>query len=726
MRTIAAALLALGGGALALWPLGWAHRATSWEALLAPYSEGAPLPDGFRVQAIRRGATNEVVLAVGRPGEPPGVEVHLLPRGCWPGVRESRSFGIGYETPRSPAAQREAITEAVAETIRSRDEGLPAPDAIPLGSTFDGTRLARLLQRWRGVLVGTSIAALAAVALTRSVPLAFVGSLIGAADAFAWARGLGLSHGPCPIGGAADLIDTGVRAIQAAWVVLALAAPILCWRAGRAAGIGGARLVAAAAICAALALVAVHRRPDEPLHANGHAWADAREVLAPFDGRSSSPDVVLHARGAMSLQWLLASVERAVTGTVDPFRISRIGAAAAAGATALLTALLARSAWAGLASGCVLALMPLSRTLAVSGAALAVPASLLPLSLGLLIAAAAARDRALLAGAALAASLGTLSHTAMLAWAPALAVAWPVVAPRGFRRTRAVFVAGVPVAVAWVIQAAYCYEEISGRSAAVSGGLPGSALRGLAGGNLLVNPQWVSPALVPLAILGAVQGLRHARFAATVVALTVVAVPFFAVTTCSSDAVRYQAPLLGIVTSIATAGIWRAAFLGPVVAGALRMFLLGALIVLPTAARRPPTDPAVVEHRLVEDAARRMEPHTLVVLPRGETRVIFEFPEFLLPAGARVAVAGDPEIAAHEGPRLAYLGLGCISWAGDEAATDPPGMRPECLALRDGARPWLVRSLGPSDLPHTADGRPWTFHRLATDVPFGFFSRDGH
>ena len=60
-----------------------------------------------------------------------------------------------------------------------------------------------------------------------------------------------------------------------------------------------------------------------------HPYYAYEEVLAPFGGHSPSPDIFLHGRGAISLQWLLASVERTLTGTVDPFRISRIAAAAA-------------------------------------------------------------------------------------------------------------------------------------------------------------------------------------------------------------------------------------------------------------------------------------------------------------------------------------------------------------------------------------------------------------
>jgi hypothetical protein len=154
------------------------------------------------------------------------------------------------------------------------------------------------------------------------------------------------------------------------------------------------------------------------------------------------------------LEWLLAGGERALTGSANPFRISRVASAAAAGSTAFLTAILVRSAGAGLAAGCVLALMPLARMLAVSGSALAISAWLLPWSLGLLLAAAVCEDRILLAGAALAAALGILSHTAMLAWAVALGVAWLVVARAPLRWSRATLGALLLMAIAWAAQLA--------------------------------------------------------------------------------------------------------------------------------------------------------------------------------------------------------------------------------------------------------------------------------
>ena len=218
-----------------------------------------------------------------------------------------------------------------------------------------------------------------------------------------------------------DFTSFDIGAIQTAWALLILTSPLLCWRCGRRVGVGAlSRAVAVVGLSVALSLVAVWQREDAPLHANGHAWREAKEILAPAGERSIDPAPFLHGEGGIALEWLVARAERALRGTANPFRISRLGAAAAAGATAFLVIVLVGSPWAGLAAGCVFALMPLAQMLAVSGSLLAVPAWLLPWSLALWIAAGLYGDFVLLAGAALAAALGTLSHTAMLAWLPAL------------------------------------------------------------------------------------------------------------------------------------------------------------------------------------------------------------------------------------------------------------------------------------------------------------------
>jgi hypothetical protein len=207
-------------------------------------------------------------------------------------------------------------------------------------------------------------------------------------------------------------------------------------------------------------------------------------------------------------------------------------------------------------------------------------------------------------------------------------------------------------------------------------------------------------------------------------AMCIAAVPFFAVTQCSSDAIRYQGALLALVTGVAIAGLWQLPAIGtlsaPVVT-LLRIAAVAGLAFLPVPSWQPPSDPVTLEHRLVVETIGRLAPGTLVIVPAGrfeQARVIPEFPDFLLPAAVGIAFDGDARIADHRGTRLIYLGLACISWSGD---IDANGLRPECRALASGAAPWAVRTLRDEDLPRTADGAVWTFHRLATGTPFGFF-----
>jgi hypothetical protein len=247
----------------------------------------------------------------------------------------------------------------------------------------------------------------------------------------------------------------------------------------------------------------------------------------------------------------------------------------------------------------------------------------------------------------------------------------------------------------------------------------------------LLDAQWVSPVLLPLAAIGVLGGLlRRGRVAPTLasaLAGCIGAVPFFAVTACSSDAVRYQGAMLGLVTSLAVAALWQvpsSTRIGAVGLAVLRAPLLAALAFLPGALRQPPLDPVAAEHRLVQDATARMQAGTLIVLPVSPLGrdILVDFPDFLLPPDTFVAFADDPRIATHAGPRLLYLGLACISWDGNEEPGDRSEPRPECRALRASARPWLVRTLTPADLPRLSDGTAWTFHQLGTGVPFGFFA----
>lgn len=521
-------------------------------------------------------------------------------------------------------------------------------------------------------------------------------------------------------------IDLDPRLLQVGWVILVVASPFLCWRAGQALGIGGPRVILAVTISLLLAIAANWNRADEPLHANGHAWREAREVLMPWGARSTGGEPLLHGRGGIALEWLLAGIEYRINGAANPLRISRFGAAAAAGSAAFLTTVLVGSSLAGLGAGAALALMPLAGMLAVSGSPLAIPEWILPWSLGLLLAAGVSGDRLLLAGAGLAGALGTLSHTAMLAWPAALAVAWLIVARR--RVSVVALAAFLLIALAALAQFAGVFEMIANRNQGPAGGLLAEAWRGVRLRNLLIDPRWVSPALLPFVALWVVGSLRPRHVAmmlASVAALLVAAAPFFAVTQCSSDAVRYQSALLGLLVGLAVAGLWRLPFVaglgtvGSVIIGAASV---AALVLLPR--DQPPTDPVTSEHRLVADAVRRMQPGTLVVLPKGRFdrgRVIPDFPDFLLPASSRVVFEDDASIEAHDGPRLAYLGVACISWTDNDGA-DLSDLRPECRALRSRSQPWAVLTLKSEDLPRTRDGTVWTFHHLATGVPFGFFA----
>jgi len=522
-----------------------------------------------------------------------------------------------------------------------------------------------------------------------------------------------------------------VRALQVAWTLLLLAAPLLCWRAARAAGVAGGPALLAVGGAMLLAGAITAPLAERPLHANGHAWREAREALVPAGASGDGMAPFLHGQGGTALQWLLTAAERRVTGGADPFRISRVGAIAAAGATALLALVLCGSAWGGAAAGGALALMPLQQMLALSGSTLAIAAWMLPWSLALLLAAARSGDRIVLAGAALAGALATLSHTAMLAWPAGLAVAWLLAARPPVRWSVAAFAALAVVAAAWLSQLLDAAEMLQQRNAGAS--LLTSARIGLVDRNLFMNPQWVSPVLLPLALAGAAIAARRGAGRAALAVLVAAAigmVPFFAVMACSSDAVRYQGALLGLPTALAAAGLWLLpldAWAGGAGAALVRVGALAALALLPMPSQRQPLDPAVLEHQLVADTVPRLPPDTLIVLP-GErfanNTVIVEFPDFLLPPGSRAVRVGDAEIAAHRGPLFLYLGLACISFTSDETGGDaaPSRLRPECEAVRAGARPWAVRELTAADLPRDAQGWPWTFHRLALDQPFGFFA----
>jgi hypothetical protein len=140
-------------------------RSRSWEDVLAPLAVGRAVRD-YELTAIRRGEEHDVVLTLRRRSDERGaIEVHVLDRGRWSGIRETPSFGVAYETPRSSANVQdcESVTEEIAGIVRANDQGGLGPvDAIPLRSERDPPGISRALDRItgvRGLAVGLCLAA---------------------------------------------------------------------------------------------------------------------------------------------------------------------------------------------------------------------------------------------------------------------------------------------------------------------------------------------------------------------------------------------------------------------------------------------------------------------------------------------------------------------------------------------------------------------------------------
>lgn len=160
--------LALVFAALALllaWPSPVTTRPRTWEDILAPLHIGATI-NGFELTSLRRGEEHDIVLTLRRiSGERGVVEIHVLDRGRWSGIRETPSFGVAYETPRSTTTEPEcqAVTLAIADAVRANDPGGLGPvDAIPLGAEPDPPAIARALDRItdvRGLAVGLCLVA---------------------------------------------------------------------------------------------------------------------------------------------------------------------------------------------------------------------------------------------------------------------------------------------------------------------------------------------------------------------------------------------------------------------------------------------------------------------------------------------------------------------------------------------------------------------------------------
>ena len=322
--------LLIGLLALAVPPDPFGEQPT-WETLVAPYGTGALLPDGFRVQEIRRGPDNGVVISVRRPDDGAAVEVLVVERGRWKSVHQSRSFTIDYELPRSPAAEREVITALLADTIRSHDHGLPSPDAVALRAD-DPSVLPwglEMLRGTRGMLFGASLVLLALVILLRSSGLAWASVALGATDLVAR-----LASVP-PL-----RLDVG-----AVWIVpaSALLLFVALWhrRSRPVTGLWPAFAVAAVALALRLVL-----GPWGPLHVNGHGPRFvAGAVHDPADIAAYGPGyheifAPIAALAPSSPDWAIFACNALFSALVPPlaFAIARMTGLAAS--AALVAALL--------------------------------------------------------------------------------------------------------------------------------------------------------------------------------------------------------------------------------------------------------------------------------------------------------------------------------------------------------------------------------------------------
>src|SRR5262249_28676037 len=192
------------------------------------------------------------------------------------------------------------------------------------------------------------------------------------------------------------------------------------------------------------------------------------------------------------------------------------------------------------------------------------------------------------------AARGVLGDGVMLAWRAALVGGWWLIARRACRYTSVAIGAFAAVCLAWAVQVHDVSAMVADRNAGPGSGLLGEAILGALHRNLLIDPHWVSPLLLPCLAAWVVVALQRrwvALLAAALLLMVIVAAPFFAVTACSSDAVRYQGALLGLVTAVAVAGAWAATAsrrLGSGARALLRVAALAALALLPPRSWRAP------------------------------------------------------------------------------------------------------------------------------------------
>lgn len=427
------ALLALA----ACRPAAPADRAT-WTSLLGPYAPGREVVRGYVISAPARGHEHDVTLRAVRPGDGAQVEVHVVDRGRWQGVRETRSFGVAWEEPATTATRddAEAVTEAIAQAIRARDPGRARVDAIPLTPVEPApppwTRalaLLRPLGTWRAVpwwLLGLACALAAGRRRPARDDLALTASALAVRLACgAWRPFHVNGQGPLWIDGA--LHPQQLRAYGPGWtelhgpaahllspdhavftvdVLLSAAIPALVAAVARRLGLGrGRALVAGALVAGDPVLVRVAATESYVTALLALTVASAWCLLA---ATAPAP------RRTRALLWLAGALTAAAAARVHPLAylplaMTPLVVGAGAGARDALRAAGAIALGVALTSGCVLADVAAS----VAHGNTAAPAWRWPAPAWLLLAALGLHPRArrLLPALAAAALLGTLVAT---------------------------------------------------------------------------------------------------------------------------------------------------------------------------------------------------------------------------------------------------------------------------------------------------------------------------
>lgn len=169
-RLVAAILLLCAAGLLLI-PAAAPARRITWDDLIAPLAVGQPVIGGFVLAPPWRAATGDVIYVARRSARAAApaarVEVHVLDRGRWPDVPQTRSFSVGWEMPRAEAAESasvadaNAVRDALRDAIARNDPGSLSVAAVPLASDPPAPVVSRVLERvagLRGAVIGTAIA----------------------------------------------------------------------------------------------------------------------------------------------------------------------------------------------------------------------------------------------------------------------------------------------------------------------------------------------------------------------------------------------------------------------------------------------------------------------------------------------------------------------------------------------------------------------------------------